>query len=136
MQPSPAPPAARRQSDAPTVVEQQLEVAIAMVGMICREVESIDDRRMIVVDVVDRWRALDTRKRTALCRYGKPFTALTRFAWDYVDEVERGDADDQPGDDYDDSLFRVWNSHMRRLRIQHQAPARNGPVGRVDGDGH
>jgi hypothetical protein len=116
--PAPRPHVGRRQSDAVVAVEQQLEVAIAIVGMICREVDSIDDRRMIVADVVYRWRALDPQTRTAFCGRSSAFTALTRFAWDYVDDVERGNAEERPGDDYDDSLFRVWSSHVRRLRGQ------------------
>ena len=99
-----------------TVAQQRLEVAVALVGMITDEVEAIDERHLIVADVVDRWRALTAQERATYGNDRLSFSRLTQFAWDYVDLVETSDIEnDPPDEDYNQALFRVWCAHVERL---------------------
>ena len=119
---APTQPVGLGESDELALAQARLEVALALVGLIYREVDDIDDRRAVVVDVVDRWRALNPDTRARWRAADSPISALARFAWEYVDQVEAADVEEEPAD-LDDALFRVWNDHARRLRGHPPQPA-------------
>ena len=97
------------------VAEARLEVAIALIGLLNTELEDFDDRRAVIVDVVERWRTLDPAARTEFARDDSPFSPLALFTWDYVDLVEARDADRGP-EEYERSQCIAWRGHARQLR--------------------
>ncbi|MBT8224396.1 MAG: hypothetical protein HKP61_08605 [Dactylosporangium sp.] len=73
------------------VLRLRVEAALAVVPLISRVVAGRDDRRAVVVDVVDRWLGLPVGVRDRYRRIaGSAEEGLERFGWDFVDAVEQG----------------------------------------------
>ncbi|MBT8226496.1 MAG: hypothetical protein HKP61_15210 [Dactylosporangium sp.] len=73
------------------VLRLRVEAALTVVPLISRVVAGRDDRRAVVVDVVDRWLNLPVGVRDRYRRIGgSAEEGLERFGWDFVDAVEQG----------------------------------------------